>query len=330
MTHALSLCPQASTVVRDLLLLHTAPKSASVLPPAIPAQPDPIHNKSPPTPAHLALPIGDVSPRKQRTLYTVIRSPHKYKSSREQFERVVHRRLVRHSTVSHWELQWILDSLQLYDFTGVQIAVRTTTPTYLQPAPQAPAEPLLAAHRRHFAQDFALPGTATGSGSAVTTTTSSSSSSTSRRRDDSLSASSSFAALRTAVRSLIRDQRLELHSSPNYQEWLAKERRSGGAAAGIAAGEAWAAQQPGALERAIESLLEQRPELVARGAGEAQGAAGAAAGKDLFLEAAREVLMELDLEQLQRWALASAWSLFVFDLQQWMACDAVHVMQLCR
>lgn len=104
---------EASTTIRDLLLIHCAPK-------ALPA-----HGKhSADVAAALRLPRGDATPPPRRTLYTVIRGHHVDKTSREQFERVVHRRIITHATTSLAEVRWLLDSLRMYEFTGVQVRGR--------------------------------------------------------------------------------------------------------------------------------------------------------------------------------------------------------------
>lgn len=114
---------QASIVIRDLMLLHFTPKDQSVLP----------NQRQPSYPVRLTMPIGDAPKTTARTLYTVIRSPHIDKHSREQFHRTIHKRIIAHSTIDYSEIQWLLDSLKMYQFAGVQISIKLSSPTYLIP-----------------------------------------------------------------------------------------------------------------------------------------------------------------------------------------------------
>ncbi|KAI8471811.1 MAG: hypothetical protein J3K34DRAFT_367659, partial [Monoraphidium minutum] len=99
------------------MLLCFSPKSVYELPPPR------LGSVSGATPVALALPLGDRALPTRRTIFTVIRGPHVHKASREQFQRLVHRRVVAFPTNSHDELQWFLDAIKSYYFTGVQIQV---------------------------------------------------------------------------------------------------------------------------------------------------------------------------------------------------------------
>eukprot|EP00882_Tetradesmus_deserticola_P012237 GHRQ01012965.1.p1 GENE.GHRQ01012965.1~~GHRQ01012965.1.p1 ORF type:complete len:197 (+),score=43.67 GHRQ01012965.1:171-761(+) len=90
--HDLKFLRLASTVIRDLMLVHFAPKSHDVLPPewrkggtGVPY-------------VQLALPIGDTAVPTKRKHWTVIRGPHVHKTSREQFARTVRQRIITYAT----------------------------------------------------------------------------------------------------------------------------------------------------------------------------------------------------------------------------------------
>ncbi|KIY98120.1 hypothetical protein MNEG_9844, partial [Monoraphidium neglectum] len=160
---------QASTVIRDLMLLCFTPKSIGALPEDLRKAWDQLGSVRD-TDVALAVPLGDRALRTRRTIFTVIRGPHIHKTSREQFQRLVHRRVINFPTTSHEELQWFLDALKSYDFTGIQIQVKLGSSSFLMPpplpdparAPAAPARPLLARHMARFPHLF--PAAALGGG----------------------------------------------------------------------------------------------------------------------------------------------------------------------
>jgi hypothetical protein len=99
----------ASAAIRDLLLLNCLPKAA-----APPAE----HDADGAPPPEVWLPIGDAPIPQRLTRYTVLRSPHVDKKSREQFERKVHKRCISVPAIEEHELRWLLDSIKLYEFPG--------------------------------------------------------------------------------------------------------------------------------------------------------------------------------------------------------------------
>jgi hypothetical protein len=107
--HELRYIQAASAAIRDLLLLNCLPKAA-----APPAE----HGADGGPPPELWLPIGDAPIPQRLTRYTVLRSPHVDKKSREQFERKVHKRCISAPAVEEHELRWLLDNLKLYEFPG--------------------------------------------------------------------------------------------------------------------------------------------------------------------------------------------------------------------
>ena len=96
---------------------------------------------------------GPVPLPTEKHRYTVIRSPHKYKDSREHFEMRVHKRLV--DIVEHSPKT--VDSLQRLDLpAGVDIEISIQT----APPGSAPARPPRAARRTARARSSASPLTA--------------------------------------------------------------------------------------------------------------------------------------------------------------------------
>jgi ribosomal protein S10 len=116
---------EASTVIRDLVLLNVSPKSGDLFSG---------HRTRSSKAANLFFPISDAKIPTQITRFTLLSSPHVNKTAREQFERRVHKRCITAPTTSYHELQWLVDSITSYDFSGVQIQLDITNSTYLQPA----------------------------------------------------------------------------------------------------------------------------------------------------------------------------------------------------
>jgi small subunit ribosomal protein S10 len=165
---------EAACAVQDLVLINLAPKDARSL---LGTASDGAARSALRDGSAFAFPcLGAATPPKQRTLYSLIRSPHKYKTSFEQFERVAHRRVVSASTPDHDEAQWLLACLRFYQFTGVEVEVAVTSaPTYLLPGPFADAAAaggggggggggVFAAHRARFAALFDGAAAAAGGG----------------------------------------------------------------------------------------------------------------------------------------------------------------------
>jgi ribosomal protein S10 len=155
---------EAACAVQDLVLINLSPKPARDL---LGTASDGAARAALRDGHGVAFPcLGAATPPKQRTLYSLIRSPHKYKTSFEQFERVAHRRVVSASTRDHDEVQWLLACLRFYQFTGVEVEVAVTSaPTYLLPGLAVEAgvasaggngssSSAFAAHRARFAALF--------------------------------------------------------------------------------------------------------------------------------------------------------------------------------
>jgi ribosomal protein S10 len=267
---------QASTVVRDLMLLCFAPKSLYNLPNDVSQQLGSVRGG---TPVALAMPMGDRALPTRRTIFTVIRGPHVHKASREQFQRLVHRRVIRYPTTSQAELQWFLDALKSYNFTGVQIQVRIGSSSFLTPGPAdgdadgaaAAPRPLLADHMARFPHLF--PAAALGGSS------SSSSSAVGRM-------AASFDELRAGVLSELLRDRVTLHGTGQYSEWLAQQDAESLAAAAAAAGSS------GGGGGGLASIGRAVADELARGAAPAaEGLEGA------LVAAARKVLLDRGLSQ---------------------------------
>lgn len=171
-----------------------------------------------------AMPIGDATLPTRRTHFTVIRGPHVHKTSREQFARITHQRLIQYSTNNVSELHWFLDSLKMYKFIGVEMTVRVSSSSYLLPTTseeQAVAEqPLLQQHKQRFAHLF---------GAAAP-----SSNNTAQQhlqQDNSSSSDSSYAALQQSMRGLresvqqgLLHQRVQLADNTNFKRWQVRSR----------------------------------------------------------------------------------------------------------
>ena len=242
---------QASTVIRDLMLLCFAPKSIYALPPNMRGGQHLLGSVRD-TPVALAVPLGDRALKTRRTIFTVIRGPHIHKASREQFQRLVHRRVITYPTNSRAELEWFLDALKSYDFTGVEIKVKITSSSHLVAAPtgaaEAAARPLLAEHMAkfpHLFPDAAYEGSG-GSGSGVSSGVGSSSA------GDVGAMAASFEALRAALRAEALGERAALQGSEEYRAWAARLGDGAGVAAAAAA--AAAASDAGAAGGGLAAL----------------------------------------------------------------------------
>eukprot|EP00955_Chlamydomonas_euryale_P099113 365195-Chlamydomonas_euryale.AAC.20 len=84
----------------------------------------------------LAPSLREVPVNWKRSRFTLIRGPHIDKYGMEQFEVRRFRAVVRASTNATAELQWLLEHLKLYEFTGVEMVVHITSSTYLTPPQQ--------------------------------------------------------------------------------------------------------------------------------------------------------------------------------------------------
>jgi ribosomal protein S10 len=262
---------QASTVIRDLLLLCFAPKSAAVLPEGLACGRDQLASLRR-TPVALALPLGDRALRTRRTLFTVIRGPHVHKASREQFQRLVHARVIRFPTNSHAELQWFLDALRSYDFTAVEIRAAVASRSFLTPPPldgdgdghaTDAGRPLLADHFARFPHLFPAAAAAAGGGGG--------------------GGADSFEAVAGAARRELLAERLRLQGTEEYSKWLRGLDAAGLAAAADAAAAA-AGGGPGGLA------------ALGRAVAAEYAAAGAAAGgqplETALAAAAQRVLLD--------------------------------------
>lgn len=216
---------QASTVIRDLMLVCFAPKSMYVLPKGLGWGEHQLASVQGDQPVALAVPMGDRPLHTRRTLYTVIRGPHVHKTSREQFFRIVHRRIIKYPTTSHLELQWFLDALKSYDFTGVEIKIKLASSSFLTPSPpsgdpasSAGPRPLLADHMARFPHFF--PAAALGGGASSATNSGSSSGSSALTA---LQMARAFQELREGVRSELLNERLALQRNLNYHDWLRQQ-----------------------------------------------------------------------------------------------------------
>ena len=155
---------QASTCIRDIMMITCSPKSRAVLP----------TDERTPKPVNLFIPTHitrSVNINWKKSRFTLIKGPHIDKRGMEQFEARRYKAVIRTSTNSAEEVQWLLDHLKLYEFTGVQLHCSVTAATYLTPAqldasttPSPPASPpqlgrrppLLTSHRQHITP-FLLP-----------------------------------------------------------------------------------------------------------------------------------------------------------------------------
>lgn len=165
-----------------------------------------------------AMPVGDAALPTRRKHWTVIRGPHVHKTSREQFARLTHQRLIEYSTNNLSELNWFLDSIKLYKFIGVELQVKITSNSYLLPTTseqQAAADqPLLLQHKQRFAHLFgAAAPSSNGPGLQ-------------EQQQDRNNSSPSYAALQQSMQGLrqsvhegLLQQRMKLASNANYKQW---------------------------------------------------------------------------------------------------------------
>lgn len=336
--HNLKFVKLASTAVRDLMLLHFAPKSRAALPPAL-QQPGQVpwvnlvsaglivgagrqtltahvhaqqlgccwaatvtararrccrRRRSPNTaasPRAQAMPVGDVSLPTRRSHFTVIRGPHVHKTSREQFARTTHKRLISFSTNNLSELTWFLDNLKLYQFVGAELSVRVSSSSYLLPTSSAEqdgaAAPLLAGHMRRFGRLF---GGASGSRSASGSGASGSASFEALQQ--------SLQGLQQAVRQGLVQQRAALSDTQAFQHWQQAMGPDGDDSSGTVA--ATAAQPARAVADAVSQQLEGSPLAAADGSSSGGGAAAAPGGGDAFLAAVDKALLGVKLDVLDR------------------------------
>jgi ribosomal protein S10 len=253
----------------------------------------------PPDASYQAMPPGDVSLPIKRTHYTVIRGPHVHKSSREQFARTTHKRIISYATNNLSELNWFLDSLKLYQFQAVELVVKVTSSSYLLPtstAEQAAAEqPLLQPHKQRFTHLFgaAAPGSTGGGNSSFS--------------QQSLNGDSgSFAAVQQSLRGLqqamhdgLLQQRMRLGSSTAYHRWregLQGKSTAAATAAAAAAGEAGAL--PGQQLQDVAAQQVQGSGLLAQQ--EEQQQPQQESVQQAFMAAVDKVLLRLKLDVLDR------------------------------
>ncbi|KAF8062739.1 SPP1 [Scenedesmus sp. PABB004] len=286
--HDLKFVKLASTAIRDLLLVNFAPKSRA----AVPAE----WRKDSPLPhVQLALPVGDAALPIRRSHWTVIRGPHVHKTSREQFARTTHARVIAAATNNLSELTWFLDSLKLYKFVGVELVVRVGSSSYLLPTSEAARDaadaPLLAGHRARFAHLFgaAAPSAGGGGGGAPA-----------GGEPGAGELQASLAGLRGALQDGLLQQRLRLEASPSFARW--REGAGGAAAAAAAAASAPPAASAAAPAPALQDAVAAQ---VARSGLAAPGGAapggGAGAGREGALLAALDrALLGLKLDVLDR------------------------------
>jgi ribosomal protein S10 len=262
---------QASTVIRDLLLLCFAPKSMNELPVDLSRGRNQLAALRD-SPVALAVPLGDHALPTRRTIFTVIRGPHIHKTSREQFQRLVHRRVIKHPTTSHTELQWFLDALRSYDFVGVEVRVRVGSRSFLTPTPPeddagdaAASRPFLADHFAKFPHLF--PAAVLGGGASAP------------------GIGASFDAVEAAARRELLGERLRLQGTEAYSQWLRGLNRD----AVLASAEAAAAAADGAGGLAAIGRAVAAEYAAAAAAG---GAAAAQPLESALADAARRVLLD--------------------------------------
>lgn len=175
-----------------------------------------------PTVVLQALPKGDAALPTLRTHFTVMRSPHVFKTSREQFARFTHQRRVEYSTNNLSELNWFLDSIKLYKFIGCELEITVSSSSYLLPTSSeqqaAAEEPLLQQHKQRFAHLF---------GAAAPSSNSSAGGNAQQEQDTGSSTSyaalqQSMQGLRQAVHEGLLQQRMQLAGNAKYKRWLVR------------------------------------------------------------------------------------------------------------
>uniref|UniRef100_A0A383VHB8 Small ribosomal subunit protein uS10 domain-containing protein n=1 Tax=Tetradesmus obliquus TaxID=3088 RepID=A0A383VHB8_TETOB len=326
--HDLKFLKLASTVIRDLLLVHFAPKSSEVLPPGWKKGDTGVPY------VKLAMPIGDAAVPTKRKHWTVIRGPHVHKTSREQFARITQTRVITYATNNASELAWFLDSLKLYKFIGVELLVKVTSSSHLLPttaAQQAAADtPLLATHKQRFAHLFGAAAPADPQ----------------QQQQQQEADSSSYAALQQSLQGLrqsmhqqLMQQRLKLSGVQNYGRWqeTADGRQAAAAAAAAAGGplsalpqSAAAAEMPGRqLADAVAQQLQGSNMVAAADAAAAESSGdGQQQQQQLALAAAIDkAMLQLKLDVLDRHKLFPYLMAFYQPGQQQLpAAEWMHAM----
>nr|8A22_Bj Chain Bj, uS10m [Polytomella magna]8APN_Bj Chain Bj, uS10m [Polytomella magna]8APO_Bj Chain Bj, uS10m [Polytomella magna] len=118
----------AVNALRDLLMISFTPKKFSPM-----GQGRYAKDIEPNNPIDLYIPttMERVKVDWKKTRFTLIRGPFVDKRGMEQFERREYHSKIKASTTSLTELQWLLDALKLYEFTGVQIEAEVTSPGFV-------------------------------------------------------------------------------------------------------------------------------------------------------------------------------------------------------
>ncbi|GAX78484.1 hypothetical protein CEUSTIGMA_g5923.t1 [Chlamydomonas eustigma] len=144
----------ATNVIHDLFLINFAPKSASALSTTSSAT-------SPKSPCALpvAASLKSVRVNWKRSRFTLIRGPFVDKTGMEQFETRKYKAEIKGSTNSAEEVEWLMEHLKLYEFTGVQIEITLSSSTFLMPPSTSSihkggsaSDSILSQHRTHIAQ----------------------------------------------------------------------------------------------------------------------------------------------------------------------------------
>lgn len=139
----------AGYTIRDLLVLMMRPKSYQSLP-TVPELPCPYSN--------LYMTRSYEVVKQANPHYTTIRGPFAHKYGMEQFELRRLKHVIRAATNSSYEVQWFLDALKFYDFTGVQIEVTVTSANHLIPTSDlALDQPLLSRHKSSISRYLTEP-----------------------------------------------------------------------------------------------------------------------------------------------------------------------------
>lgn len=293
--HDLLLVKLASTAIRDLAMINLAPKSRDVLPQSMRTQ-----GAGVPW-VNLTMPIGDRPVPTRRTHFTVISGPHVHKTAREQFVRTSHIRVVSVSTNNLAELDWLLHSIKMYKFAGVELSMRITSSSYLLPTStsdqDAAQQPLLAGHKQRFSHLFGAAAPSSNASAAATASTSTNS-------------SSSYAALQQSLQGLRADlhqgllqQRAGLAASSRFERWQ-QANRSSPAAAGAGAGTGLPAanklpeQQ---LQDAVAQQVEGSSLLAAQEEGDGDSSSRVGSSREqALLRAVDKLLANVDAEGLDR------------------------------
>lgn len=136
---------QARNTIRDLLMLNLSPKSIAALPWDDPEARD----------TGVYMPNSYEDTRVQRWRTTVTRGPHIDKRGQETFELRTYRNVVRAATPSLAEVRMFIDSVKLYELTGVQLEVAVSSHAYVLPSQahsgSSGSAPVLSQHLRGLA-----------------------------------------------------------------------------------------------------------------------------------------------------------------------------------